>query len=66
MYESTVTTAKSSKSITSTLGQVELNPFYRIEQLFNDIQLIKISHKDIMLKVPYVRAAELSMYRAQL
>jgi FG-GAP-like repeat len=66
LYESSVTTNKASESIVSSLGQVELNPFYRIEQLFNDVKLINISHKDIMLQVPYIREAELGMYRSQL
>jgi hypothetical protein len=66
MYQSTVTTAQATKSIVSATSKVELNPFYAVEQLFNDIQLINISHKDIMVKVPYVSAAQLSMYRSQL
>gem|GEM_PF-2508542 len=47
-------TYRSTQSLISTMNQVEFNPFRPIEQLFNDMQLVSISHKDILVQVPYL------------
>jgi len=59
-------TYRSTQSLISTMNQVEFNPFRPIEQLFNDMQLVSISHKDILVQVPYLSYKDSVWLRSQL
>lgn len=65
VYESNVTNVSANSSAITALWEAESNPFYRIEQLFNDVELITISHRDVMVDVPYIRTTDLSLYKTQ-
>lgn len=62
---SSVSNQSANSKIIDTMSQSDINPFYPIEQLFNDIELINISHKNVMVDVPYIRTTDLSLYKTQ-